>query len=191
MTDHSLRSICVYCGSRTGTDPRHAEAARTFGKLVAEADIKLVFGGGAQGLMKETAATARDNGASVLGIIPTFLQAQEGLLENIESREVETMHERKIMMFDESDAFCILPGGIGTLEEMVEVLSWASLAIHKKPIVLCNIGGYWDPFVELVDHVCDGGFAYPGMREALIVVDRAEDVIPAAKRALKRKLERV
>ncbi|MEE4208552.1 MAG: TIGR00730 family Rossman fold protein [Parvularcula sp.] len=191
MSERKLRSLCVYCGSRFGTDPRYQKAAEDLGRLTAEAGLRLVFGGGEQGLMGVVARAARDAGAPVLGIIPRFLQEKEGLLDNIESREVETMHERKIMMFDECEAFCALPGGIGTLEETIEVLSWASLAIHKKPIVLCNVDGYWDPLIDLIEHMVTGGFAYPGLQESMVVVDRPEDVIGAAEAHLERRLEMV
>lgn len=179
MRGSPLNSICVYCGSRFGNDPRFAEAARTVGKTIAAAGVRLVFGGGEQGLMGETARAARDSGGRVLGIIPRFLQEQEGLLDGIESREVDTMHERKIALFEASDAFCVLPGGIGTLEEMVEILSWASLSIHNKPIVLVNVEGYWNPFCELIDHICEGGFAYPGLSKALTIIDEPADVVTA------------
>jgi uncharacterized protein (TIGR00730 family) len=191
MSDQELRSLCVYCGSRFGTDPVFKKTAEDLGRLTAEKGLRLVFGGGEQGLMGVVARSARDAGGRVLGIIPTFLQEKEGLLDNIESREVETMHERKIMMFDECEAFCALPGGIGTLEETIEVLSWASLAIHKKPIVLCNVEGYWDPLIDLIQHMVGGGFAYPGLQEAMVVVDRAEDVIDAAAEHLERRLAMV
>ncbi|NNU17100.1 TIGR00730 family Rossman fold protein [Parvularcula sp. ZS-1/3] len=181
---HKLESICVYCGSRFGRQDIYREAAHTVGETIAKAGLRLVFGGGEQGLMGESARSARDAGGKVLGIIPKFLQDQEGLLDNIESREVETMHERKIGLFEESDAFCVLPGGIGTLEEVVEVLSWSSLSLHKKPIILANIDNYWKPLIELVDHICDEGFAYPGLRQSLVVIDDPAEIVEAAQKAL-------
>lgn len=191
MTDPKLQSLCVYCGSRFGQDPLFKETAHLVGKTIAENGLRLVFGGGAQGLMGEAAASARDAGGKVLGIIPSFLQAQEGLLENIESREVETMHERKIGLFEESDAFCVLPGGIGTLEEVVEVMSWASLAIHRKPIILMNVKNYWGPFIELIDHICEEGFAYPGLRASLSVIDDPTKVVEAAVAASRTSVEKM
>lgn len=185
MSDPVLQSMCVYCGSRFGTDPLYKAAAEAVGEEIAGAGMKLVFGGGEQGLMGAAARAARDAGGDVLGIIPSFLQAQEGLLDGIESREVETMHERKIMMFDNCDGFVVLPGGIGTLEEVVEVLSWSSLKLHRKPIVILNTAGYWDAFIKLIDHICEEGFAYPGLRQSVIVVDEPKDVIPAAREAAK------
>jgi len=180
----SLTSICVYCGSRYGTNEKYKEAADILGKSIAAGGLKLVFGGGTRGLMGTTAGAARDAGGKVLGIIPEFLKKQEGLLDDIDHVIVETMHERKIKMFDACDAFCVLPGGIGTLEEMVEVMSWSSLALHKKPIILCNVDDYWAPFITLIEHVADGGFAYPGLRDMLIVVDDAADVVEAARKAI-------
>ncbi|GGY52782.1 LOG family protein [Parvularcula lutaonensis] len=188
---NELRSICVYCGSRFGRDDAYAEAAEAVGKTIAGAGLRLVFGGGEQGLMGTAARAARDAGGKVLGIIPTFLQEQEGLLENIESREVKTMHERKIMMFEECEAFAVLPGGIGTLEEMVEMMSWASLALHKKPLVLVNIKGFWDPYIKLIDHICSEGFAYPGLRNAMGVVTDPTEVVEKAKSMMKPSLETV
>ena len=184
MTELQLKSLCVYCGSRFGQDPIFKETAATVGRTIAENGLRLVFGGGAQGLMGTAAASARDAGGQVLGIIPAFLQAQEGLLDKIESREVETMHERKIGLFEESDAFCVLPGGIGTLEELVEVMSWASLSIHKKPIILMNVKNYWAPFIELIEHICEEGFAYPGLRSSLEVIDDPAQVVSAAQTML-------
>ncbi|MEO1657668.1 MAG: TIGR00730 family Rossman fold protein [Pseudomonadota bacterium] len=180
-----LRSLCVYCGSRHGNEPRFIAAAEELGQLTAAAGVRLVYGGGDRGLMGTTASAARDAGGDVLGIIPTFITKTEGLLPGIPIIEVETMHERKIRMFDEADALCALPGGIGTLEEAIEILSWASLKLHKKPIVVCNIEGYWSPLVELIDHINDFGFGYPGLREAITVVDSASEVVSAAKEALK------
>jgi uncharacterized protein (TIGR00730 family) len=191
MTEYALNSICVYCGSRFGERQRYSEVAKATGEAIAGAGLRLVFGGGAQGLMGVAAAAARDAGGKVLGIIPSFLQAQEGLLENIESREVETMHERKIGLFDESDAFVVLPGGIGTLEEMVEVMSWSSLAIHRKPIIILNTDGYWNPFIELIDHICEEGFAYPGLPRSLTVIDDPSELIEAARKAQKEPIDKV
>ncbi|MEM9809655.1 MAG: TIGR00730 family Rossman fold protein [Pseudomonadota bacterium] len=181
----TLRSLCVYCGSRLGDEPRYKEAAETLGTALAKEKVRLVFGGGKQGLMGVTAETVRDAGGEVLGIIPNFLTETEGAVDGIELIRVETMHERKDIMFHQCDAVCVLPGGIGTLEETIEVLSWASLKLHKKPIIICNIGGYWDPLVTLIDHILDDGFGYPGLREDITVVTCADDVIPAARRQMK------
>lgn len=179
-----LRSLCVYCGSRAGNEPSFSDTAVELGRLTAKAGVRLIYGGGDRGLMGATASAARDEGGDVLGIIPTFITATEGLLDGIPVIEVETMHERKIRMFDEADAFCALPGGIGTLEETIEVLSWANLKLHKKPIILCNTAGYWSPLVELIERVNAFGFGYPGLREMVTIVDTPDAVLPAARRAL-------
>lgn len=191
MPETSLASICVFCGSRFGAVEAYRDAATKLGQVIAAEKLRLVFGGGTLGLMGATASAARDHGGEVLGIIPSFLMEQEGLLDNIDHEIVETMHERKIKMFEASDAFCVLPGGIGTLEETVEVLSWSSLALHQKPIVLCNIDGYWDPFIELIDHVCTGGFAYPGLRQAITTVTDPDEVVPAVRQHYRTRLDRI
>ncbi|MEM1409236.1 MAG: TIGR00730 family Rossman fold protein [Pseudomonadota bacterium] len=177
MPHGTATSVCVYCGSRFGQDRRYRAAAEATGRAIAGAGMRLVFGGGTQGLMGAAAGAARDAGGSVLGVIPTFLREKEGLLEGISHDVVETMHERKIRMFDASDAFCVLPGGIGTLEEMVEVISWSSLALHRKPVILLNVAGYWDRFVDLIEHVAGEGFAYPGLQDTLIVIEKPADLV--------------
>lgn len=174
-----LASLCVYCGSRPGDRPVFAETARALGKACAEAGTELVYGGGALGLMGETARAASEAGGKVFGVIPQFLVDVEGIAEGIEHVIVDDMHTRKMMMFEEADAFCTLPGGIGTLEEVIELLSWARLELHRKPIVICDVEGFWTPLVELIGHVIDTGFAAEELRSDIIVVERAEDVIPA------------
>lgn len=179
-----LASLCVYCGSRPGDRPVFAEAARTLGRACAENGTRLVYGGGKLGLMGETAAAARDAGGDVLGVIPDFLVEIEGMLEGVHQEVVGNMHERKMMMFEQADAFCTLPGGIGTLEEVIELLSWARLELHRKPIVICDVEGFWTPLVTLIDHVIDREFAARELREDILVVTRPEDVIPAAESRL-------
>jgi uncharacterized protein (TIGR00730 family) len=174
-----LGSLCVYCGSRVGDRPVFAEAARTLGRAMAENGTRLVYGGGALGLMGEVAAAARDAGGDVFGVIPEFLVELEGVLPGVRHEIVGDMHTRKMMMFEGADAFCTLPGGIGTLEEVIELLSWARLNLHRKPIVICDVEGFWTPLVELLSHVIDRGFAAEELRHDIIVVDRAEDVLPA------------
>lgn len=173
-----MKSLCVYCGSRAGDDPSFAEAARQIGREAARRDWRIVYGGGKLGLMGTTAGAARDAGGKVFGIIPDFLVDMEGVLEGVDHVVVKTMHERKMMMFEESDAFLTLPGGIGTIEEVVETLSWARLALHRKPIIILNQNGYWTPFRELMEHIVTRGFAAPELLGDMIYVDRAEDVFP-------------
>jgi hypothetical protein len=180
-----MKSLCVYCGSRSGDDPSFVTAAQFIGREAARRDWRIVYGGGKLGLMGITAGAARDAGGKVFGIIPDFLVDLEGVLEGVNHTIVKTMHERKMMMFEESDAILTLPGGIGTLEEVIETLSWARLALHRKPIVVLNIDEFWSPLRSLLEHVVDRGFAAPELLSDLIFVDRPEDVFPVlAKRTL-------
>ena len=176
----AIRNICVYCGSNAGVNPAYAEAARTLGTLMAGAGIGLVYGGGGLGLMGELARTVLAHGGRVTGIIPGFLSKKERMLRGAhEMIVVEDMHQRKKLMFDKSDAFVALPGGIGTLEELVEQLTWAQLGRHTKPIVLVNIEGFWAPFLELLHHMRREAFIRESMDVRFATVDRAEDVLDA------------
>ena len=175
-----IRNICVYCGSNVGINPAYADAARTLGRAMAEAGIGLVYGGGGLGLMGEIARTVLAHGGRVTGIIPEFLSKKERMLRDAhEMIVVDDMHQRKKLMFDKSDAFVALPGGIGTLEELVEQLTWAQLGRHTKPIVLVNTDGFWAPFLELLRHMRREDFIREVMDVTFIAVDRAEDVIGA------------
>jgi uncharacterized protein (TIGR00730 family) len=174
-----INSLCVYCGSSTGLDPRHAKTAVALGKLMARENITLVYGGGRVGLMGVVADAILDAGGKAIGIIPTMLKTVElahaGLTELI---AVDTMHARKHRMFEIADAFAILPGGLGTLDEAFEIITWRQLGLHDKPILLIDSGGYWRPFRDLLAHVVEGGFARP---ETAKLVTPVEDVgqIPA------------
>ena len=169
----------MYCGSSPGHDPAYAAAARELGRLLAARDVGLVYGGGGLGLMGETAKSVLANGGRVTGIIPEFLSEKEQMLRNVsELLVVEDMHQRKKLMFDKSDAFVALPGGIGTLEELVEQLTWAQLGRHTKPIVLLNAEGYWAPFMVLLEHMQREGFIRPEMAVRFLIADKAEDVLP-------------
>ncbi len=178
------KTLCVYCGSRMGDDPAFKQSAIILGQELAKNDIRLVYGGGKLGLMGTVAGAARDENGAVFGIIPEFLVSMEGVLEGVDHTIVSTMHERKLRMFEEADAFCTLPGGIGTLEEIIELMSWARLQLHRKPLILLNINEFWTPLVKLVDHVVDRGFAHPSLKTDLIVVDRPEDVVPVMSKHL-------
>jgi uncharacterized protein (TIGR00730 family) len=174
-----IRNICVYCGSSPGRDPAYAAAARTLGRLMAEAGIGLVYGGGGLGLMGETAKAVLAHGGRVTGIIPEFLSEREHMLRDVtELIVVDDMHQRKKLMFDKSDAFVALPGGIGTLEELVEQLTWAQLGRHTKSILLLNADGFWAPFLHLLDHMRGEGFIRPEMAVRFLTADKAEDVLP-------------
>ena len=150
----NIKAICVYCGSSPGTDPAFVGAAKNFGKILAENGVRLVYGGGSIGLMGAVAEAVLENGGDALGIIPEFLTRKERprqlAQETIVTRD---MHERKQKMFEHADAFVALPGGIGTLEELVEQMTWAQLGRHKKPILVANINGYWNPFLTLIEHM--------------------------------------
>ena len=180
-----IRNICVYCGSGSGRNPAFAKAARDFGRILAENRIGLVYGGGSLGLMGEIAHATLRHGGHVTGIIPGFLSEREHML--IEAQElfvVDDMHQRKHLMFVKSDAFVALPGGIGTLEEFVEQLTWSQLGRHAKPIVLVNIEGFWYPLLALFDKMSGELFVRPGLELNMLVVDRVDEVISAIDKAL-------
>jgi uncharacterized protein (TIGR00730 family) len=180
-----IRTICVYCGSGPGRNPAFLAAARKFGEILARNRVRLVYGGGSLGLMGELANAVLDNGGEVTGIIPEFLTGREKKLARAQEVIVtRDMHERKRVMFERADAFVALPGGIGTLEETVEQMTWAQLGRHKKPIVLANIEGFWDPLCALLDHMADLAFIRPGLMVEPIVVDRVEDILPRARAAV-------
>jgi len=174
-----IRNICVYCGSNAGTNPAYASAARDLGAMMAGDGIGLVYGGGGLGLMGELARSVLAHGGRVTGIIPAFLSKKERMLRDADELiVVEDMHQRKKLMFDRSDAFVALPGGIGTLEELVEQLTWAQLGRHAKPIVLVNIDGFWEPLLALFSHMREEAFIRRDMDVPFITVDRTADVIP-------------
>ncbi|MFC7705015.1 TIGR00730 family Rossman fold protein [Plastorhodobacter daqingensis] len=167
MPDHRtpLHSICVYCGSRNGADPAFRAAAADLGALIAERNWRLVYGAGDVGLMGEVARAAQTAGAETFGVIPTHLLAREkGKRDLTRMIVTENMHERKKVMFMNSDAIVVLPGGAGTLDEFFEVLTWRQIGLHEKPIFLLNTNGYWTPLAALIDHVIAGGFAEPDLR---------------------------
>jgi uncharacterized protein (TIGR00730 family) len=175
-----IRNVCVFCGSGSGKSPRFAESAQIFGKSLAEAGVGLVYGGGGLGLMGEVARAVLAHKGHVTGIIPSFLSEKERMLRDVQELIVtEDMHQRKQLMFERSDAFVALPGGIGTLEELVEQLTWSQLGRHTKPIVLANIAGFWDPLCALLDHMRAQAFIRESMAVRFITVDRAEDILPA------------
>ena len=154
-----LQSICVYCGSNTGSEPIYREIAETLGRAMADANIRLVYGGGSIGLMGILARSVLAHGGKVTGVIPAFLKDREVMLREVTDLIVtDDMHERKRTMFEHSDAFVALPGGIGTLEELVEMMTWAQLDQHDKPILIANINGFWDPLVAQFNRMADDAF---------------------------------
>src|SRR5215470_16115860 len=179
----SIASVCVYCGSSLGANPRHVEAARQLGAALAQHGIRLVYGGGRIGLMGQIADAVLAGGGQVVGVIPEHLQVQEKGHHGVtELRVVASMHERKNLMFQLSDAFVILPGGFGTLDEAFEMLTWRQLRLHDKPIILVDIDDYWQPFLKLVDHVIAEDFARPGSLALFTVVSAIDEIIPALRR---------
>lgn len=179
-------AVCVYCGSGKGVNPAYAITARKFGKALADNNIRLVYGGGSLGLMGEVARSCLGAGGKVTGIIPEFLGAKEKMLQDVDELiVVEDMHVRKRLMFERSDAFVALPGGIGTLEELVEQLTWSQLGRHAKPIVVANIDGFWTPFLDLLSHMKGETFIRAGLDVHFAVVDTAEKILPAVLAAAK------
>jgi uncharacterized protein (TIGR00730 family) len=179
MGRKTLDSVCVFCGSSDAADPAFISAAAALGRALAAADLKLVYGGGGVGLMGATARAAHDAGGRVLGIIPDFLQSRERVLEEVEHVIVQNMHERKMMMFDRSDSFVVLPGGIGTLEEVVELLSWRRLDLHAKPVVFYNPRDFWRPLFDTFQMTVDEKLTPDGFMESFAIVDHIEEVVPA------------
>ncbi|MEX0645908.1 MAG: TIGR00730 family Rossman fold protein [Parvularculaceae bacterium] len=177
-----MKSLCVYCGSRSGRDPEFAKAAQFIGKEAAKRGYRIVYGGGKMGLMGAAAGAARASGGKVFGVIPDFLVEVEGILENVDHKIVKTMHERKMLMFEESDAICALPGGIGTLEELVETLSWARLALHHKPIIVLNLKNFWEPLKKVFEHIVESGFAPPELLNEVTFVDSPEEIFTIMER---------
>ncbi len=181
-----LTSLCVFCGSQAGADPAYRAAAATLGRGLAAHGASLVFGGGNVGLMGVLADAVLAGGGKVVGVIPEFLKDKE--LAHAQASEmvvVPDMHTRKRIMFERSDAFCILPGGVGTLDEMFEIVTWRQLHLHNKPIVLVNVTGYWGHMLGLFERIIADGFAHRGHGALLTVVDHPEEVIGAVEKELK------
>lgn len=179
LSKHNIKSVCVYCGSAFGNDDAYKTAARDLGQVLAGAGLRLVYGGGGVGLMGETARAVHAAGGEVLGIMPQFLRTREILYDDVETRVVSNMHERKMMMFEESDAFVVVPGGVGTLEEVIELLSWRRLDLHKKPVIFLNTNNFWAPFYALIEHTQKAGFTPATFTQTYISVDSVEEVLPA------------
>ncbi len=184
-----IQSVCVYCGSSSKVDEVHKKSAVDLGKALAGQGWSVVYGGGRVGLMGLAADAVLEAGANVIGIIPSHIQERE--IEHTELTElhvVDSMHTRKQMMVDKSDAFVILAGGLGTLDEFFELLTWKQLGLHDKAIVVCNIDGYWDKLLGTIDHLAEKGFMRPEDK-AFRIVERVEDVIEALKKAPKQTID--
>ena len=183
----TIKTVCVYCGSGPGTNPHFIESAKALGKIFAENAIRLVYGGGSLGLMGAIATSVLDHGGMVTGIIPDFLTARENALSRVQEMVVTPdMHERKRLMFERSDAFVALPGGIGTLEELVEQLTWQQLGRHSKPVLLANIDGFWEPFFAQLPHMRSTQFIRAGLTVDILKADKVEDILPRLRAAATR-----
>ncbi len=182
-----IKTVCVYCGSGPGTNPRFIESAKALGKTFAENGIRLVYGGGSLGMMGAVATSVLDHGGMVTGIIPDFLTMRENALTRVQEMIVTPdMHERKRLMFEHSDAFVALPGGIGTLEELVEQLTWQQLGRHSKPVLLANIDGFWEPLLDLLAHMRATQFIRSGLSIDILKAERVEDILPSLRAAASR-----
>jgi uncharacterized protein (TIGR00730 family) len=182
------RSICVFCGARNGVNPAYAEAAGAVGRLISEAGWRLVYGAGEVGLMGRVAEAAKAAGGSTMGVIPQHLIGrEEGRGRHGTMVVTEDMHERKKVMFMNSDAIVVLPGGAGSLDEFFEVLTWRQIGLHEKPIFLLNVEGYWDPLLRLIDHVIDQGFAEAQLARYSAVVPDVETLAARLRAALSRR----
>jgi len=179
-----IKTVCVYCGSGPGNNPRFLEAASALGKILAENGIRLVYGGGSTGMMGAIATSVLDHGGSVTGIIPEFLNTRERMLTRVQELVVTPdMHERKRLMFERSDAFVALPGGVGTLEELVEQMTWQQLGRHSRPVLLANIDGFWEPLLALLTHMRATQFIRPGFGVEVLKAERVEDILPRLRSA--------
>ncbi len=178
-----IRSICVYCGSQPGRDKSYMEAGRALGRSLAAHNVRLVYGGGTKGIMGAVASGVMSGGGAVTGIIPEFLVDMEATRHSLGQLDelivTADMHERKHKMFERADAFVTLPGGIGTLEEIVEIMTWAQLGRHAKPMVFANINGFWDPMLELVRHMGEQGFVHTAHRVQPLVISDIDEIVPA------------
>ncbi|HEX9586402.1 MAG TPA: TIGR00730 family Rossman fold protein [Bradyrhizobium sp.] len=176
---NKIKTVCVYCGSGPGTNHRFVEAAIALGKILADNGVSLVYGGGSNGLMGAIAKSTLDHGGNVIGIIPEFLISRENAMARVQELIVTPdMHERKRMMFERSDAFVALPGGIGTLEELVEQLTWQQLGRHAKPVLLANIDSFWEPLLALLTHMRATEFIRPTLAVEILKAEHVEDILP-------------
>jgi len=174
-----IKTVCVYCGSHTGSNPAYVECGKILGKAMAEQGVALVYGGARIGVMGAMARAVLDNGGRVTGIIPKFLTDLEGTYSDVTELVItDNMHDRKRQMFERADGFVALPGGIGTLEELVEMMTWLQLGQHRKPIVVANIAGFWQPFIDLIAHMGNEGFITDRLPISFEVTDLAEDILP-------------
>ena len=171
------QSVCLFCGSSDRSDPAYTVAAQQFGVMTAQAGWRLVYGGGGVGLMGASARAAHEAGGRVLGVMPGFLRSRERLFDEVETLVVTSMHERKTIMYDQSDAFVVAPGGVGTLEEVIEVLSWKRLDLHSKPVIFLNINGFWDTLLAAIETGIEQKMTPETFRDGYAVVETVEQAI--------------
>ncbi|PBC03123.1 TIGR00730 family Rossman fold protein [Mesorhizobium sp. WSM3860] len=180
---NTIRSVCVYCGSSPGRDEAYVKAGHLLGRSLAKSGLRLIYGGGTKGIMGAVADGALKAGGKVTGIIPRFLINKEATATALDKLDelliTDNMHERKHRMFEKSDAFVALPGGIGTVEEIVEIMTWAQLGHHRKPIVFANIKAFWDPMLALIEHMSGEGFIHTAHRVKPLVVNDPEAIVAA------------
>lgn len=178
----SVESVCVFCGASNGVDEIYINEAKKVGTEIAKRGLKMIYGGGDCGLMGASANACLENNGYVIGVFPTILQGMEDEHEGLsEHYIVGTMHARKQLMFDKADSFIIMPGGFGTMDETFEVITWAQLHMHKKPIILYNFNGYWDKWVEMTEHFMNNGFAGERTRSMYEVVDSFDELFDRLK----------
>lgn len=176
----SIASLCVFCGSKLGNDAAYQRAAEDLGAAMTSRGVALIYGGGRIGIMGVLAETVLAGGGRVTGVIPDFLMRYEvGNVDVSELVVTETMHDRKRQMFERADGFVILPGGLGTLDEAFEIITWKQLRVHSKPIVVLDVGDYWRPLADLVERIIDAGFAHPAVAELFTIVDTVDGVFTA------------
>ena len=173
------KSVCLFCGSAEAVAPEYLQAARDFGEQTAKAGWRLVYGGGGVGLMGASARAAHAAGGRVLGVMPGFLRSRERLFDDVETVVVPSMHERKTLMYDQSDAFVVAPGGVGTLEEVIEVLSWKRLDLHHKPVIFLNLNGFWEPLMAVMDHSIAEGMTPATFKQAWQICETVEEAVAA------------
>jgi uncharacterized protein (TIGR00730 family) len=175
-------SVCLFCGSSNGSRPEYVQAAAAFGRILAEDGSRLVYGGGGIGLMGAGAKAAHGAGGQVFGVMPDFLRRHEVIYDEVETKVVTNMHDRKRIMFENSDAFAIFPGGVGTLEEVVELMSWRRLDLHRKPIVFLDLHGFWRPFFAMIEHTVEQKFTPPWLPDTWSAVATVAEVLPTIRR---------
>ena len=178
MTRKIIKSVCVFCGSRDGANDKYRTVAIQLGQTIAKKKLTLVYGGGNIGLMGHLASAAQSNDCKILGVIPKHLMEKEVGKINLKNLIVtRNMHERKKIMYSESDAFIVLPGGVGTLDEFFEIITWRQLQLHKKPILLLNTNSFWDPLLDLLKHQIKSGFMDPSFNKLFVTVDEPNEAI--------------